>query len=401
MSSDRSRYRLACLGVVCLALVAVTSSCFLKPKKKKAVRNLGGASGLIITSENDVRAIFLDRIGNGDTARLQFKTSQPAFCELAFYTQDPTIEPKKDAPKVQACLGNDARLEFVEKLEGLRTDVLYEIAITAWTAGSDKAHGETITVRESATTPGVDGDDDGKIKELMVARFNIPLMVAEVHRHTLAEAGSMSAIRAKLAREAGCRVGVPTDAAPFRDANPDVGIKGLLTRDFAAGSATAHPDQPGRLQLTFPSLNDGPDKWTLLYQLGDKDVSVPARPMARILNMEMESAAITAFDKPQLLEAEDPLVIDKTRPLKFAWTTGNLLDQTYLTVTIGRPDDDHAVYCVFPAEKKSGVIEPALLEQLNDGRHVVLAELNTNQMWAKDGWLVSVYDWRAGRIEKQ
>lgn len=397
MSSPSSWHRLAFLGSVTAVTVALVSSCFLMPKKKSA-KKVGGISGLIITSENNVSAILLDRIGDGDTARLQFKTIRPALCELAFYSQDPTVEPKREAPKVQACSSTEARTEIVEQILGLRTDVLYDVIITAWDKGSDKSHGETITVRESASTGT---QSDGKIKDLMVARFNIPLMVAEVHRNTLPEALLLSTIKSKIARSIGCRIGVPADDAPFRDANSDPGIKGLATRDFASGAAISHPDQAGREQLVFSSLNDGLDKWTLLYQQGTKDVSVPARPMSRILNMEMESADIIAFGPPQLMEAEDPLVIDPTKPLKFAWTTGNLLEQSYVTITVGRPDDDKAIYCVFQAEKKSGVIEPAMLEQLDSGRQVVLAELNTNQLWAKDGWLVSVYDWRAGRIEKQ
>jgi hypothetical protein len=399
MRARFSRSRWATLGLASTLVLGLATSCFLKPKKKGA-KKVGGVSGLIVTQENNVSAIFFDRLPDGDAAQLKFKTVRPALCELAYYSQDANVEPKKDAPKIQACSGTDARTEFVEKIEGLRTDTLYEIVITAWEPGSDKAHGESVTVRETSSTTSPTGD--GKLKDLLVARLDIPLMAAEFHRNTLPEALDLPTIKTKLARATGCKVGVvPSNDAPFRDAATDIGITGLATRDFAAGSASKHPDQAGRLQATFPSLNDGVDKWTLIYQQGGKDLAVPARPMARILNMEMESGEIVAFDQPQLAEAEDPLPLDKTKPLKFAWTTGNLLDQSYMTVTVGRPDNDKAIFCVWPAEKKAGQIEPALLEQLDDGRSVVLAELSTNQLWAKDGWLIAVYDWRSGRIEKQ
>lgn len=388
------------LGVVTFVaiLIGSLSSCFLMPKKKSG-KKISGSSGLIVTQINNESAIFFDRIGDGDTARLQFKTTKPALCELAYYSQDPNVEPKKDAPKVQACAEGPARTEFTEKLEGLRTDTLYEVVITAWPDGLTKANGESITVRETASNSG-DPTADGKLSDLLVARFNIPLKVAEIHRSSLGAPTDLPTIKTRLNRQLGCRQGVPKGEAAYREAAADVGIKNLATRDFAAGSAVAHPESGGRLLLTYPTLNDGLEKWTLLYQIGDKDVSVPARPMSRILNMEMESTEIIAFDEPQLAEAADPLVIDATKPLKFAWTTGTLIDQAYMTIQIGRPDQDTAIYCVFQASKLSGVVEPALLAQLEDGRHVVSAELNGNQLWAKDGWLISVFDWRSGRIEK-
>lgn len=388
-------------GFVAFVMIAVTSlatSCFLFPKKKSAKKS-PAAGGLIITQEGNLSAIYFDRIGDGDTARLQFKTTQPALCQLAYYSQDPEVEPKKDAPKVQPCAEGPARTEFTEKLEGLRTDTLYEVVITAWVDGTTKEQGESITVRETASNieePTL----DGKLKDLLVARFNIPLKVAEVHRHTLPEPTDLPTLKARLNRQLGCRQGVPANEAAFREAAAEVGIKSLATRDFAAGSAANHPESAGRLQLVYPTLNDGLEKWTLLYQIGEKDVSVPARPMSRILNMEMESTDIMAFEEPQLAEAADPLVIDATKPLKFAWTTGTLIDQSYMTIQIGRPEQEKAIYCVFPASKLSGVVEPALLAELEDGRHVVSAELNSNQLWAKDGWLISVFDWRSARIEK-
>ena len=153
--------------------------------------------------------------------------------------------------------------------------------------------------------------------------------------------------------------------------------------------------------MTYPSLNEGAEKWTLSYQLNNKDISVPVRPLSRILNMEMESTEIINFDAPQLAEAVDPLKIDPTKPLKISWTTANnLLELSYVTVQIGRPDYDKSIYCVFPADKRSGEVEPKLLQGLDEGKHVLLAELSSNQVWVKDGWLVTTYDWRSGRIEK-
>jgi hypothetical protein len=156
------------------------------------------------------------------------------------------------------------------------------------------------------------------------------------------------------------------------------------------------------LQLAYTAVNSGMNQWSLLYlSANKKDVLVPVQPISQILNVEMESASITNFDPPQLGKAAELFKIDASKPLKFAWTTGNnLLDLSYLTVQIGRPDNDKSIYCVFAASKGTAVIEPALLQNLDDGDQVVLVELASNQLWVKDGWLLTVYDWRSGRIEK-
>ncbi len=385
--------------VVALTLPLMTG-CFLKPKKKSAKKSGGAASGLIVRD-----SIFMDRVGDGDVARVAFKTSKDTLCEMSFYSQEPTVLPAKEQPTVVACSAGAARSAFTEQLPGLRTDTLYFVIISAWEASATKAQADVVTVKEtpsasSIISPG--GASDGLFRDLMVARFNIPLQAAEVHRYTFDQPADIPTIKAKLTRAIGCQQGLPDKDAAFREAAPDVAIKSLASRDYAAANATVHPDYPERLQLSFPGLNEGADKWTLSYKLGDQDVSVPVRPISRILNMEMESGTdIINFDKPQLVEAVDPLKIDPTKPLKLSWTTANnLLELSYLTIQIGRPDYEKSIYCVFPADKRSGDVDAKFLQGLDDGKHVLLAELQSNQVWVKDGWLITTYDWRSGRIEK-
>ncbi len=386
-------------------ILPLTSGCFLKPKKKSGKKS-SSASGLI-----QHESIFMDRIGDGDSARLTFKTGSAAQCEMAFFSQEPNGTPTKEAPTVIACAQAEAHTDFVEELPGLKTDTLYYVQLTAWESGSTKENGDVVTIKEtpnnsSIITPGGEGSD-GLFRDLMVARLDVPLGVAEVHRYSFAEAVDVPTIKTKLTRKVGCQQGVPDKDAPFREAAGDVAISGLVTRDFAAGSATAHPDYPGRLQLSYPSLNEGVAKWTLLYQLNGKDINVPIRPIRTIVNMEMESGdaesdgTIINFEKPQLAEAVDPLKIDPKKPLRFSWTTENQPQETtYMTIQIGRPDYDKSIYCVFPADKLSAEVDAKFLQNLDDGKQVVLAEMASNQLWVKDGWLVTIYDWRSGRIEK-
>jgi hypothetical protein len=376
-----------------IAIAVTMSGCnLLKPKKKSGAAS-GGPSYIDRTS------ILIDRSDDGSTAFVRWKTKKVVLCELSFYSQEDGGEPTKAAPTVQACANAEPKNDFVESLKGVRADTLYYVVISVWPKGSTKEKGESLTVRETPNN-NVVGGGDGKFQDLLVARFNIPLRLAEFHRHAFGAATEIKTIKTKLVRKLGCAQGKTPKDGPFREADKDIQISGLATRDFAAGNAVKHPDFAERLQTAYASLNDGAEKWTLTYERGGGDVSVPVKPISRILNLEMESSEIVAFDEGQLAEAADPLAVDTSKPLKFAWTTGTLLESSYLTVQIGRPDYDNAIYCVFDAAKKRGEVPAAMLEKLDDGRHVVLAELSTNQLWVKDGWLINNFDWRSGRIEK-
>src|SRR5690606_19848901 len=102
-----------------------------------------------------------------------------------------------------------------------------------------------------------------------------------------------------------------------------------------------------------------------------------------------------------LAEAADPLKVDPTKPLKLNWTTGSsLLENTYITVQIGRGDNPKSVYCAFSAAKRTADIPADVIEKLDDGRHVVHVEMIANQIWLRDSWVITTHDWRSGRIEK-
>jgi len=394
----------------CALLAAALPGCFLKPKKKDGKKNSSAAAGLI-----NREGIVFDRIGDGDVGRFAFKTLRPAICELSLYTKDGVNEPTAQKPKIVPCSNRtEAKADFVERLEGLRTDSLYFVKILAWEPGGSKEAGDVQVVEEpsgATPTPPSPGaspsppstvQPDGKYTSIYVARLDVPLKAAEVHRHQLPEATELAAIKTKLNRQTGCVTGAPPKTAPFREAAKDLGIKGLTTRDFAAGTAVPHPFYANeRVTFTYRGVNDGLDKWTLIYASGNADKLITARPIAKIANMEMESAEVYAFEAPQLAEAVDPLKLDLTKPLKVSWTTGSsLLEQSYMTVQIGRPDYEKSIYCVFEAKKLTASIDAKLLAGLEEGRHVVLVELASNQFWAKDGWLVTSYDWRSGRIER-
>jgi len=372
--------------------------CFLNPKKKTGKK--GGGNEFV-----DKSSIFMDRVGDGDSALLQFKTFRPAKCKLEFFSQDLSSQPTREKPGTAECVNQDAgKVEFAEKVAGLRTDNLYFVVIIVWDSGADETTAQRLTIRETANTDTViaDGNDqDLKLTSVSVARLNVPLKVGEFHRYKFDSPLDISGLKQALTMKSGCRTGVPTETPTLSKSNTDIPIANLATKDFAAGNAGKHPDYPARLQISYGGINELMEKWTLIYTEAEKDHLITARPVSRIINLEMQSDLTMAFGEPQLAEAAEPLKIAKQKPLKFNWTIGStLLENTYFTVQIGRAEDPKAIYCIFPAAKRSGEVPIDLLNGLDDGRYVVLVEMIANQIWLKDSWVIATHDWRSGRIEK-
>jgi hypothetical protein len=392
--------KLAGPGLLLLVVIATgLSGCFLQSKKKKSGK---GDAGINLV---DKSSIFMDRVGDGDKALVQFKTVSPAKCQLEYYSQDASSTPTKDQPGKVDCVNKDGgKTEFGETIGDLRTDTLYFVVLVVFDAVGDASKAQRLTIKESANTDTIitdGGENDPKFAALNVARLNVPLKVAEFHRFKPDSPLDVAAIKTALTMQEGCKTGVPEAAGPFSKSNVELPIANLATRDFAAGSATKHLNYPDRLQISYSGINELMEKWTLLYTEADKDHSVTARPVSRIVNLEMQSDTAVAFGEPQLAEAADPLKIDPAKPLKLNWTTGSsLLENTYMTVQIGRADNPKSVYCAFPASKRTAEIPAEVLGKLEDGRHVIHIEMAANQILLKDSWIITTYDWRSGRIEK-
>lgn len=406
-------------GLLLALSIAITilSSCFIRPEKKSAKNKSNLPPSLL-----DRGSVFLDRIGDGTSARIQFRTARPALCGMIYFSQDPTGTPSRAAPKDAPCSPDEkGRTEFSEKIDGLKTDTLYFVIISLWEPSHGKDKAESITIKEASAAatavgtdtntgatpntvaPGIPGSRDGsQLASMFIAKLDLPLRFAEVYRHELAAPTDVATIKEKMKMTVGCQTGVPdAKSTPFGSAAADPLLNGLVTQDLAAGNAIAHPHAAGRLILRYPSINTGIDKWSLLYKLNAQDFLLPIRPISRLSSLELESTDIVTVDEGQLAEAVDPLKIDVKKPLKIRWTISpSLMEVSYMIVQIGRPNEEKAIYCVFPADGRSGSIEEKLLSNLEDGKYVVSFDLLSRQLWLKYGWLVSLHDWRSGRIEK-
>ena len=349
------------------------------------------------------KSIFIDRIGNGDTAKVQFKTTANALCRISIYSQDPSKSPNEANPMVVPCSDPDQpRQIFLERITGLRQDTLYYLNIYTWIPPQTEKEAVPLKVRETADIPSmINGDANATFRDLLVARLDIPLMTAEVFHHKSSEPIAAATVKTQLMQPMGCHQGLPNLPTNFRSADPDVGIQNLSTRDFAASNARPHPEHQGRLQLIYPTRNNGMNQWTLIYQSGGKDVSIPIQPINQLVSFEMESATITSFETPQLVRSPDTAILDPGKPVKFSWTVANtLLDPSYLIIQIGNLQSPNSVYCVFNANSGNGTIDANFVQGLEDGPQNLQVRLITNQLWVKDGWLITITDWRSGRVSK-
>lgn len=348
-------------------------------------------------------SVFMDRTGNGDTARIQFKTSSDALCKLAVYAQDPSRTPTESAPTMIRCSSPDEpRQAFVESLSGLRQDTLYYINIFTWLPSQKEGGATVLRVRETADVPSmIVGDPNGPMNSLMIARLDVPLKTAEVFRHQPTETFVASTVKTQIMQPMGCHQGLPQLQNNLRIPDPNVAIQNLVTRDFAAANAKSHPEYGNRLQLSYGSVNVGMNRWTLLFQSGGAEIEVPVQPVNQLLSVEVESKSIISLENSSLLAPTEVLSIDSSKPLKFSWTVGNtLLDPSYFIVQIGNLNDSGSLYCVFNANTGTATIAPELLQKLDDGSLDLQAKLITNQLKVKEGWLITITDWRMGRLTK-
>jgi hypothetical protein len=376
-----------------VALCLLTSGCFLNKKKK------GGDDGE--SSLVDKKSIFLDRTGDGDTARLKFNTTKAVFCSLEIYSQEKDVEPtSKNPTKIECKDESEGKKEFVEKIDGLRTDMLYFVNVLLYTKKEQTKPTEKVTIKESGGGSGT-VTEDGKYSELLVARLNQPLKTAEFHRHGFTEPVAAEVVRNKITRKTGCSMKIPADASPFATAETTMGINNFTTTDYGAGKVTKHEDATGRLKVAYDNLKTGIDRWSFLYDRDSKDVQIKALPGSYFHTVEVGSAALSDPELAELGDSETTSV-DAGKPLVVTWTHERKTSSStpaYVIALVGVSGTDDSIRCIFDVNKKRGEIPSSLLKNLGNSEYDILVELETNQLWAKEGWLIAAYDWRYGRID--
>lgn len=369
----------------------------------KAKRSKKGAAGLI-----DKQNIYTSRASYGTTLVLAFKTQKDALCEFSIWSQAESVNcaTPSDTQKIKiyTCPTDKPRTDFQESIEGLKSDVLYCIDIAAWENGSNKTKSEKVLVKETPGSTSGNTTSDGKFRDLLVARVDVPLRTAEIHRHVFSGPAEIGDINNTIQRKTGCQKGFPDPLTIFSAADPTVGISGLATRGFASGQAIPNPHFAERYKLLFNSIQPQ-DSWEWTYTAAGKSYQFIAPPVSALSKSTVASSNSLTLSESSLGKSGDTLTIDPEKKLDLTWEVKNPKDNNFISVQIGSSSQQTFLYCLFPAAQNSGSIEAELLKELPAGKHALFVQLESFELemfpgTAQPSWILATYDWKKGNIEK-
>jgi len=300
------------------------------------------------------------------------------------------------------------RLRHTKRLtenQDLKADALYCIDIAAWQEGSQKSNADKVIVKESPGNASGDSPGDGKFKDLLVARIDAPLRTAEVHRHVLPGPAEIGDINSTLQRKSGCQKGFPDPLTIFSSADPNIGIANLATRGYATGQGVPNSHFSERYKLLFNSIQSQ-DSWEWTYSAGGTSYEFSAPPVSALSNATVTSSNSLILPEASLGKTGDTLTIDSEKKLDLTWEVKNPKDNNFISVQIGNSSQQTFLYCLFPANQNSGSVDADLIKALPAGKHALLVQLESFELemfpgTAQPSWILAMYDWKKGNIEKQ
>ena len=246
---------------------------------------------------------MISRTAGGSTALVQFAAGRPILCSFDIYAQRPDQEPKEGAPKVVPCTNSQASSAIKETIPGLRADTLYFFRVTAWSADSTKEKGEILVVKESPF--GADStvlvEPDGRFRDVMVSRIDIPLKTTEVHRHVFPGSTSSQDLRAILARPQGCKAGPVPSPGDIETADLDFRAANVATRGFASGSAQPHINYRERVKIITNTLQFA-DRWEWVFDIFGKTQNFFAKAPSQLQSVDVKSKNSFALKSSRLRE---------------------------------------------------------------------------------------------------
>ena len=372
--------------LICIAVGL--SSCHWFPIKK----NKRTANQLILRD-----SVTLDRLLSGETARVAFNTSLAANCEIRFWSQEDSGQPKKDAPGVIPCFGGAPKKQFLEMVQGLSTESLYDIEIIAWPLNASKNASDRIVVREN--------DGKGIGKNFIHVRLNTPLRTSEIHRYAADDDISIEQLKAKLTLKTGCQGGVPEGPSLFSSSS-DIGLQEITSKGYGISKSEAHAQDGNRLRMYYSTLQNE-SVWQWSVKQNDLEYEFLSRQGAEIFQVKMTSAQTLRFRSPNLNSFDHVLPLDPARPLAISWSDDNKASIASVIVQVGHQSQPGAFYCVYAANSAQAVIaadqEP--LKGLAAGFYDITVTLYSVQLQLfpgtkKPSWVIASYDWRAARVQK-
>ena len=382
--------------VLCVLLLA--QSCLFGQRKSTNGRGEGA-------SLFDRNSFVISRTAGGSTALVQFAAGKPILCSFDIYAQRPDQDPKESAPKVVPCSNSQASAAIKETIPGLQADALYFFRVTAWSPETAKEKGEILVVKESPF--GADStvlvEPDGRFRDVMVSRIDIPLKTTEVHRHVFANSTSSQDLRNILVRPQGCKPGPVPSPGDIDTADLDFRAANVATRGFASGSGQPHINYRERIKIIANSLQFA-DRWEWVFDIFGKSQNFFAKAPSQLQSVDVSSTNSLALKSSRLREDEEPiLAVDAAKPLQVRWRTEGLSDSSAVIVQVGRGSTPSLFYCVFDSASGVGSIDAGLIAALPAGRHTIVTTLESSQVLVAQNtgaWLITGNDFKSGVLER-
>lgn len=343
--------------------------------------------------------VAFTRLGDGTSVQIQFSTREDAFCEIFYYSQEPSGLPSEASPVRSSCRGGDtARAEFNETVTGINAETVYNFGIFVWTAADTKEKGEVLLIRESTGESGAIRNRNGEYEEIMVARFNAPLRTAEIQKAHLDPPMAASEILGRSSSALGCTPAVDELSWTSRFASGKGGLASLAMRGFATGEAA---EKDSRLIAVFNALQFGNPEWEWTYRTPVREnVLVKIRPPARLTAVEVSQRTRTVLSEVKLSDAEALIPFDSGYPLTVAWQWENLPANAFVHLRIGKAGETGSVRCTFDPKAGRASVEPVFFGGLQPGKQSLVLELESLVFHATTGWFVRSIDWRSIKLEK-
>lgn len=343
--------------------------------------------------------VAFTRLGDGTSVQIQFSTREDAYCEIFYYSQDPSGLPSEQAPVRSSCSGVDTpRSEFNETVTGINAETVYNFGIFVWTETDTKEKGEVLVIRESTGESGAVRNRNGEYEEILMARFNAPLRTAEIQRARLDPPMTASDIIGRSRSNLGCSPALDELTWTSRSGIGKGGLASLAMRGFATGEAT---EKDSRLLAVFNALQFGNPEWEWTYRTPDREnVLVKIRPPARLTSVEVSQRTRTTLPEVKLSDAEAFIPLDPGYPLTVAWQWENLPGNAFIHLRIGKAGETGSLYCTFDPKAGRASVEPVFFSGLPPGKQSLVLELESLVFHATTGWFVRSIDWRSIKLEK-
>ena len=369
-------------------LPMLTASCTLKRKSFQNLRSGGAASNFLIIAEK----VGIDRTGSQQAMVIRFKTRASAQCQLSIWPMVGGQTAKPSDPKTIGCSSSDWQTDFLEILRDIDAKAQYAVEIQAWSQ-ADPGKKDLLVVFEE---PAID-----QLRDLIVARVNLPLHSGEIYRHRLDGNFAADQVSQKLSRELGCRMANNDPASTLSNAMPQTGLNFVESRGFVNSQGRRHPARTDRLQMQFDLLQSGL-RWEWNYATRGENRSFLSKAGAEFQVVEASSKNQRSISQAQLDPSEDALDLASGQPLNLRWTTSELGGTAFVRVTIG--ENNQQLTCVFAADKNTGVIDAEFLRNAAAGAQPMMIALESTQVIdpqnGNPAWMVASYDWRSTKINR-